>query len=92
MCCLGCNPSNKPGKLDLFIGCFKDGDNKAFHACHAFIPNQRRWLFSLIFRKCVPKLWGQDIVQQNILAMTDGDIDMIISLQDAIKMVSGQTQ
>ena len=39
-------------KRDLLIGCFKDGDNRAFHACHSFILNQRRWVFSLFFREC----------------------------------------
>ncbi len=71
-------------KRDLLVGCFKDGNNKAFHACHAWIINQRRWVFSIFFRDCVPRLWGRQIVARNFLAMTDGDEDEIVPLQEAI--------
>lgn len=72
-------------KKNLLVGCFKDGDNKVFHACHAFIPNQRRSTFSLFFSVCLPKLLGRSILNRVHCVMTDGDSDLYLSIENSIR-------
>lgn len=73
-------------KRDLFIGAGKDGNNKGFHACHAFLPSQKRWVFSVMFSLCLPALVGRDVLKRNCLSITDGDRDEFLSLGWAIKV------
>ena len=74
-------------KRDLFVGVAKDGNNHGFHVCHAFLPSQKRWVFSIIFRLCIPRLWGLDIVKRNRLSMTDGDTDEYVPFIAAAQKV-----
>ena len=45
--------TNKERK-ELFTIASKDGNNRAFNACRAFIPNQQQWVFHLLFSECIP--------------------------------------
>ena len=74
-------------KRDLFVGVAKDGNNQGFHVCHAFLPSQKRWVFSIIFRFCIPSLWGLDIVKRNRLSLTDGDTDEYVPFIAAAQKV-----
>lgn len=73
-------------KRDPFVGCGKDGDNNGFHGCHAFLPSQKRWIFCVLFRICIPLVWGQPLVERNRLSLTDGDADECIAFGDAVKV------
>ena len=37
-------------KKELFTIAGKDGNNKAFNAARAYIPNAQMWLFSTLFK------------------------------------------
>ena len=44
-------------RKELFTIASKDGNNRAFNACRAFIPNQQQWVFHLLFSECIPLFW-----------------------------------
>ena len=75
-------------KRDLFTGTGKTGDNKCFTACRAFMPSQKRWVFALIWKVCVPMMWGPTVTEQVRLILTDGDADEYIPLLESIHKVS----
>ena len=66
-------------KKELFTIAAKDGNNKAFNACRAHIPNAQKWVFTTIFQYCLPIFFGPTIVQRNRLLITDGCSNEYIS-------------
>ena len=77
--------SNKD-KKELLIFAFKDGSNKAAQAGKAYISSSGRWLFHIVFQHCFPLLYGRNVCNQVYLFITDGDQDVYIPLQQAIKV------
>ena len=75
-------------KRDLFTGTGKTGDNKCFTACRAFMPSQKRWVFALIWKVCIPIMWGPAVTAQIRLILTEGDADEYIPLLESILKVS----
>ena len=59
-------------KKELFTLASLDGNNKAFNAGRAYIPNAQRWVFTVIFKECLPYFFGPIIIQRNRLMLTDG--------------------
>ena len=49
-----------------------DGNNKAFNACRAYIPNAQKWVFTILFQHCLPLFFGSLICNRNNLLLTDG--------------------
>ena len=64
----GTNKENK----ELFTLVSFDGNNYAFNAGRAYIPNAQRWVFTVLFKECLPKQFGPIITQRNRLRLTDG--------------------
>ena len=50
----GTNNENK----ELFTIASKDGNNKAFNACHAYIPNAQKWVFNTYLVHVYPSFSG----------------------------------
>ena len=59
-------------KKELFTLAFLDGNKKAFNGGRAYLPNAQRWVFSMIFRDCLPHFWGKTICNNLRLLLTDG--------------------
>ena len=59
-------------KKELFTIAAKDGNNKAFNACRAYIPNAQQWVFELLFKECLPHFFGQTILSRVRLLITEG--------------------
>ena len=59
-------------RKELFTVASKDGNNKAFNACRAFIPNQKQCAFQLLVLECLPLFFGQTITKRIQLFLTDG--------------------
>ena len=53
----GTNNENK----ELFTIASKDGNNKAFNACRAYIPNAQKWVFTKLFSSCLPIFWETNL-------------------------------
>ena len=61
-------------KKEMFTIAAKDGNNKAFNACRAFIPNAQQWVFELLFKECIPLFFGETILSRVRLLITDGAV------------------
>ena len=59
-------------KKELFTIASTDGNNNAFSAARAYIPNAQRWVFTTLFADCLPKFFGKLITKRNYLFLTDG--------------------
>jgi hypothetical protein len=64
-------------KKELFDVAGLDGNNKGFNAGRAYIPNAQQWVFSYIFKYCLPKFWGVTVCNRVSLFVTDGDAQEI---------------
>ena len=71
----GTNNKNK----ELFTIASKDGNNKAFNACRAYIPNAQKWVFTKLFDSCLPIFFGKLICDRNQLLLTDGCTNEYVS-------------
>ena len=43
--------TNNEKKLFTITG--KDGNNKSFNACRAYISNAQKWVFSILYQHCL---------------------------------------
>lgn len=66
-------------KKELFTLAFKDGNNNVFNGARAYIPNAQKWVFSMMFKECLPNFWGSTISDRISLVMTDGCQEEYIS-------------
>lgn len=73
-------------KRDLFTVVGKDGNNKCFIALRAFLNNQRRSTFLLLFATMMPALFGKDTCRRVSFIATDGDVDEIEMAKASIKV------
>lgn len=87
---LSCDATSQTNsqKRDLFTVVGKDGNNKCFIAFRAFLNNQRRSTFMLLFATMMPALFGKDTCRRVSFMATDGDPDEIEMAKASIK-VSG---
>ena len=63
----------------MFTIAGKDGNNKAFNAARAYIPNAQKWIFSTLFKDRLPLFFGKLIMERNRLLLTDGCSNEYIS-------------
>ena len=59
-------------KKELFTLASCDGNNTSFNAGRAYVPNAQRWVFTIIFKECLPHFFGPVIMERNNLMLTDG--------------------
>ena len=59
-------------KKGLFTIAGIDGNNKAFNAGRAFIPNEQTWIFQMLFSTVIPKFWGKGVAKRVRRVVTDG--------------------
>jgi MULE transposase domain len=59
-------------KKGLFTIAGVDGNKKAFNCGRAFIPNERTWVFQLMFHNLLPFFWGEVICGRIRTFVTDG--------------------
>ena len=55
--------TNKEWK-ELFTVAVKDGNNYAFNAYCAYIPNQQQWVFHLLFSECLPLFFWRNYYEK----------------------------
>jgi hypothetical protein len=79
-------------KRDLFTVTIKDGNNKLCTCCRAFVANERRSTFQLLFNHVATVLWGRAICERVTFMMMDGDKDQIAAVESAIHGVSSLLQ
>ena len=59
-------------KKELFTLTFKNGNNQLLNGGRAYIPNAQRWVFTMMFKECLPQFWGPEISERLRLVITDG--------------------
>jgi MULE transposase domain len=57
---------------EMFTVAIKDGNNKAFFAARAYIPNSQKWVFDILFRWGLRQLWSKTVTDRVNLIVTDG--------------------
>lgn len=67
-------------KKGLFTVAALDGNNTTFYAAQGFIPNEQGWLFHVLFKYCLPLLWGNTISSRMNLMTTDQNSEEYMAL------------
>jgi MULE transposase domain len=75
------NRENRP----LFTMSLRDTFGKQHIFFRALIPNECSWTFKWLFQTVMPRLLGQPGLNRVVLAITDGDPNEIMQLDDAIR-------
>lgn len=83
-----CTSQVNSQKRDLFTVAAKDGSNKCFLAFRAFLSNQKRSTFLLLFGTMMPALFGKDTCRRVSFIATDGDTDEIEMVKATIEVSS----
>jgi MULE transposase domain len=81
-----CTSQTNKQKRDEFTVTIKDGNNKLCTCMRAFLANQKRSTFHLLFQHVSLLLWGEAVCNRLTFAIMDGDEDQIAALKSAIKV------
>jgi MULE transposase domain len=81
-----CTSQTNKQKRDEFTVTIKDGNNKLCTCMRAFLANQKRSTFHLLFQHVSLLLWGEAVCNRLTFGIMDGDEDQIMALKSAIKV------
>jgi hypothetical protein len=81
-----CTSQTNKQKCDEFTCTIKDGNNKLSICMRAFLANQKRSTFHLLFQHVSLLLWGEAVCNRLTFGIMDGDEDQILALKSAIQV------
>jgi hypothetical protein len=65
----------------------RDGNRKMHVVAHAFVPNEKAWMFHWLFQVALPSLVGSDVLESVKICISDGDSQETSQLDYAIEQV-----
>jgi hypothetical protein len=81
-----CTSQTNKQKRDEFTVTIKDGNNKLCTCMRAFLANQKRSTFHLLFQHVSLLLWGEAVCNRFTFGKMDGDEDQTLALKSAIQV------
>jgi hypothetical protein len=81
-----CTSQTNKQKRDEFTCTIKDGNNKLSTCMRAFLANQKRSTFHLLFQHVSLLLWGEAVCNRLTFGIMDGDEDQIMAFKSSIQV------
>ena len=70
----------------------KDTNSRTFTIIRAFLPNQKMWVFRWVFSVLLPKVYGNELLKQVQVFITDGDPQETQQLDNGIDLFFPQAK